>query len=74
MPHMSGRELVDRLKPLRPDLKVLYMYGYSTNSVVSHGIIESAVFFLQKPFPVKTLVERIRQILDETWLVRRVPT
>ena len=66
MPHMSGRELVDRLKLLRPDLKVLYMSGYTANSVVSHGIIESAVFFLQKPFPVRTLVERIRQILDET--------
>ena len=66
MPQMSGRELVDRLKLLRPDLKVLYMSGYTADAVVHHGVIESKVFFLQKPFPVRTLVEKIRQILDET--------
>lgn len=66
MPQMSGRELVDRLKPLRPDLKVLYMSGYTANAVVHHGVVEATVAFIQKPFPVKTLVEKIRQILNET--------
>ena len=65
MPRMSGRELVERLKPLRPDLRVLYMSGYTANAVVHHGVVEATVAFIQKPFPVNKLVEKIRQILNE---------
>jgi PAS domain S-box-containing protein len=65
MPQMNGRELVDRLKLLRPHLKVIYMSGYTTNAVVHHGVIEAKTPFLQKPFAINTALEKIRQVLDE---------
>ena len=66
MPQMSGRELVDRLKLLRPDLKVIFMSGYTTNAVVHHGVIEAKMPFIQKPFAAKALLEKIRQVLTES--------
>jgi two-component system, cell cycle sensor histidine kinase and response regulator CckA len=62
MPQMSGRDLADRLAPLRPDMKVLYMSGYTENAIVHHGVLETNVSFIQKPFRIKTLMENIREI------------
>jgi two-component system, cell cycle sensor histidine kinase and response regulator CckA len=64
MPLMSGRELADRLRPLRPDMKVIYMSGYTENAIVHHGVLESDIFFMQKPFHVTKLLEKIREILS----------
>lgn len=66
MPQMNGRELADRLTPLWPDMKVVYMSGYTENAIVHHGVLEPNVFFIQKPFRVKTLLEKIREILTES--------
>jgi PAS domain S-box-containing protein len=66
MPQMNGRDLVDRLTPLRPDMKVLYMSGYTENAMVRHGVLETDIFFIQKPFRTKKLLEKIREILDES--------
>src|SRR5205085_8664642 len=49
MPEMSGRELADRLARLRPDMKVLYMSGY-TDTTVNEGVLEEGADFIQKPF------------------------
>jgi PAS domain S-box-containing protein len=64
MPHMSGRELVERLTPLHPEIKVIYMSGYTENAIVHHGVLDANINFIQKPFRVKDLVEKVREVLD----------
>ena len=65
MPEMNGRELYTRLAPLRPDLKVLYMSGYTDNVILHHGVLEAGIDFIQKPFSVQGLADKIRTILDK---------
>jgi PAS domain S-box-containing protein len=65
MPRMGGKALADRLKATYPNLKVLYMSGYTDNAIVRHGILEPEVSFLQKPFAPNVLIRKVRQILDE---------
>jgi FixJ family two-component response regulator len=61
---MSGRELAERLGPLRPDLSVLYMSGYTDDAVIRHGVLGAGTAFLQKPFTPAALVQRVRETLD----------
>jgi PAS domain S-box-containing protein len=64
MPRVSGREVASRLAPSRPDLKVLYISGYTDDSVFRHGVLEGGMAFLQKPFNLKALAAKIREILE----------
>jgi PAS domain S-box-containing protein len=63
MPQMSGRELADRLTPLRPEMKVLYMSGYTEDALVQHGVADLSVAFLQKPFRPIELARRVHAVL-----------
>jgi PAS domain S-box-containing protein len=64
MPEVNGRQLVEHLLPGRPDLRVLYVSGYTNDAVVRHGVFESNVDFLQKPFTIEALTGKVRQVLD----------
>lgn len=64
MPEMSGRELSDRLAQIRPEMKVLYMSGYTDNAIVHQGILDAGAHFIQKPFSPNVLARKVREILD----------
>lgn len=64
MPEMSGPELVTRLKLYYPEIKVLYMSGYTDDAIVRYGILEDNIQFIQKPFSPVSLLKKIRTVLE----------
>lgn len=64
MPGMSGRQLVDQLKTIHKDLKMLYMSGYTENAITHEGILEEGTNYIQKPFTLEKLAMKVRQVLD----------
>jgi PAS domain S-box-containing protein len=64
MPRMSGRALADRLAQLRPTLKVIFMSGYTENTIVHQGVLDDGCEFLPKPVSLENLYTRVRQVLD----------
>ena len=65
MPEMNGRQLAELLATIQPGLKCLYMSGYTANVIAHRGILAEGVRFLQKPFSLKSLAEKVQEVLDQ---------
>jgi len=72
MPGMNGRELAQRISELRPNTKVLYMSGYTENVIGHNGTLDAGVRLLQKPFNLRDLKSKVREVLDSTPIPREV--
>jgi two-component system sensor histidine kinase EvgS len=64
MPEMNGRDLADRIRQIHPEVRMLYMSGYTANVIAHHGILDPGVFFIQKPFTNRELADRVRETLS----------
>jgi CheY-like chemotaxis protein len=65
MPHMSGKELADRVQALYPHTKILFTSAYTENAIVHQGVLDKGVALLQKPFTPSTLARKLREVLDQ---------
>jgi FixJ family two-component response regulator len=65
MPEMNGRDLAKNLLSLYPDLKRLFMSGYTANVIAHHGVLDEGVQFIHKPFSKQDLAIKVRKVLDE---------
>ena len=78
MPGMNGRELAQRIAEIRPNVKILYMSGYTENVIGHNGMLDAGIRLLQKPFNLRDLKSMVREVLDATnspggRYVRRIP-
>ncbi len=64
MPGMNGKYLKEKLNALHPEMKSIFMSGYTANVIAHHGVLDEGIHFLQKPFSVKLLAEKVRGVLD----------
>jgi CheY-like chemotaxis protein len=65
MPEMNGRDLAGNLLSIYPDLKRLFMSGYTADVIAHHGVLDAGVCFIQKPFSLKDLAAKLRQVLGK---------
>jgi FixJ family two-component response regulator len=64
MPEMNGKELALTLQSLNPKLKCLYISGYTPDVIAQHGVLDEGVHFIQKPFSLPGLANKVREVLD----------
>lgn len=64
MPEMNGRDLAEQMRSLFPDIRVLFMSGYTANVIVHQGMLDKGVDFLQKPFSTNDLALKVRQVME----------
>ncbi|MCZ7599312.1 MAG: response regulator [Gammaproteobacteria bacterium] len=64
MPEMNGRDLADQVREACPDVRVIFMSGYTADVIGHHGVLDEGVAFVQKPFDGQDLTSKIREVLD----------
>ncbi len=64
LPGISGRQVAEQIAALRPETKILFTSGYTTNAIVHHGVLDAGLHFLQKPFTMQALATKVREVLD----------
>lgn len=64
MPEMNGRELAERIKAIHPEVQCLFMSGYTSNVITHQGILDEGVQFIEKPFTVKILADKVYRMLN----------
>jgi two-component SAPR family response regulator len=64
MPVMGGRELAENLLEIKSNLKIVYMSGYTEDAIVHNGVLEPGTQFIQKPFTPVSLMQKVRDVLD----------
>ena len=65
MPHMSGKELADRVRALYPHIRILFTSAYTENAIIHQGVLDKGVALLQKPFTPSALAHKLREVLDQ---------
>jgi CheY-like chemotaxis protein len=65
MPHMSGKELADRVRSLHPHTRILFTSAYTENANIHQGILDKGVALLQKPYTPSALAQKLREVLDQ---------
>jgi CheY-like chemotaxis protein len=64
MPYLGGRAVADHLRALKPQLRVLFLSGYTADDAAQHGVTEADFALLQKPFSIRALAQKVRDVLD----------
>ena len=65
MPGINGKELADKLTARCPEIKVLYISGYTDNVIVHHGVLEKGTNFIQKPYTMESITRKVRKVLEK---------
>lgn len=65
MPHMNGKKVAEGVTSFRPEIKVLYMSGYTDDAIVHHGVLEAGTNFIEKPFTTTALISKVRETLSK---------